>query len=283
MKSSNMDKKMQLSDSELEKLAIFLQKRVGIVLEKQKLQRFSRKIEDVINKYKFEDFGSFYHAVRFHQNEAITQDLINAVTVNETYFWREHEQFEILSKEILPLFVKEGAMPTVRILVSPCSSGEEVYSIMLAILDAGDLIEKINIEIVGIDIDSNMIAKAKQGVYSKRSVEKLPRYMRERYFTQIGNSYKIDDSLRKAATFLQANIFDSSISEKLGHFDILFSRNMLIYFNIFDKRRAFETFYELLKPNAYLFLGHADASQIDKRVFHPLKATSHIYQKGIKL
>jgi chemotaxis protein methyltransferase CheR len=128
-----------------------------------------------------------------------------------------------------------------------------------------------------------MIAKAKQGVYSKRSVEKLPRYMRERYFTQIGNSYKIDDSLRKAATFLQANIFDSSISEKLGHFDILFSRNMLIYFNIFDKRRAFETFYELLKPNAYLFLGHADASQIDKRVFHPLKATSHIYQKGIKL
>jgi chemotaxis protein methyltransferase CheR len=279
MKSSNMDKKMQLSESELERLAIFLQKRVGIVLEKQKLLRFSRKIEDVMQKYKFEDFGSFYHAVRFHQNEAITQDLINAVTVNETYFWREHEQFEILSKEILPLFVKEGAMPTVRILVSPCSSGEEVYSIMLAILEAGDLIEKINIEIIGIDIDSNMIEKAKQGVYSKRSVEKLPRTMREKYFTKIGTMYKIDDSLRKAATFLQVNIFDTAIFGQLGHFDILFSRNMLIYFNVLDKRRAFETFYKLLKPNAYLFLGHADASQIDKTKFHPLKVSSHVYKR----
>ncbi|MEO1937013.1 MAG: protein-glutamate O-methyltransferase CheR [Sulfurimonas sp.] len=269
---------MQLSESELERLAIFLQKRVGIVLEKQKLLRFSRKIEDVMKKYKFDDFSSFYHAVRFHHNEEITQDLINAVTVNETYFWREHEQFEILSQEILPLYVKNN-ISTVRILVSPCSSGEEVYSIMLAILESGDLIEKINIEIVGIDIDSNMIQKAKEGLYSKRSVEKLPAHISKKYFTKVGTLYKIDDSLREAATFLQANIFDASIINKLGSFDILFSRNMLIYFNLMDKRRAFDTFYKLLKPKSYLFLGHADASQIDKTKFNPLKIHSHIYKR----
>jgi chemotaxis protein methyltransferase CheR len=273
---------MHLSDIELEKLAIFLQKRVGIVMDKQKLARFSRKIEDVINKYNFEDFGSFYHAVRFYKNEAITQDLINAVTVNETYFWRENEQFKILAQEILPRYIEKEALafaPTVRILVSPCSTGEEVYSIMFAILEVPDLIEKINIEIVGIDIDSHVIQKAQQGLYSKRSVEKLPAHMRQKYFTQVGAYYKIDESFCKAATFMQANIFDTSLVNKLGSFDILFSRNMLIYFSIADKQRAFETFYKLLKPQGYLFLGHADANQIDKMKFQPLKLRSHIYQK----
>jgi chemotaxis protein methyltransferase CheR len=274
-----MDKKMHLNDSELQKLAIFLQKRVGIVMDKQKLQRFSRKIEAVLIKYNFKDFSSFYHTIRFHKNENVIQDLINAITVNETYFWREHEQFKILTQEILPKFIQKGMLPKVRILVSPCSSGEEVYSIMIAILEAEDLIEKLNIEIIGIDIDSEMIQKAKNGLYTKRSVEKLPILIQQKYFTQHDGLYKIDKMLREAATFFHANIFDSGLEERLGYFDILFSRNMLIYFNMADKRRAFDSFYKLLRLNGYLFLGHADANHIDKNIFLPLYPARHIYKR----
>jgi len=276
-----MDKQINLNSQELEKLALYLQKNVGIHLEEHKLKRFKTKIEDIFVKYKIDDFNTFYHKLRFLQDEDIKQDLINAVTVNETYFWREHEQFEVLSKKILPKIVKNQYMPKVRILVSPCSSGEELYSIMLSILDSGELIEKAYFELVGIDVDTSMIRKAKLGVYDKRSVSKLPKNLLDNYFTKDGFIYKIDKDLKENATFMQANIFDESLKEKLGSFDVVFSRNMLIYFNQEDKQRCYEQFYKLLKSKSYLFLGHADSNGIDKSKFIPLEYNSHIYIKNL--
>ena len=274
-----MDKKIDLTTDELEKLALFLQKRIGVHLQSAKLLRFKRKIEDILVQRGIENFNTFYHQLRFMQNEELIQDLINAVTVNETYFWREHEQFTTLVKELLPKFLKNGMMPHVRILVSPCSSGEELYSIMLAILEEKNLIEKLNIEIVGIDIDSAMIDKAKKAYYTKRSIEKLPKGMLERYFTQVGNLYQLKDEIRKGAHFMQANIFDDTLLKRLGTFDIIFSRNMLIYFNKEDKQRAYQIFHQLLKDDGCFFLGHADANEIDKRLFSAVKSGFHLFKR----
>jgi len=274
-----MDKKIDLTTDELEKLALFLQKRVGICLESSKLLRFKRKIEDILIKRGIENFNTFYHQLRFMQNEELIQDLINAVTVNETYFWREHEQFRTLVKEVLPGFLQKGMTPHVRILVSPCSSGEELYSIMLAILEESKLIDNLNIEIIGIDIDSGMIDKAKKALYSKRSIEKLPEHILARYFTQVGSFYQLKSEIRQAARFMQANIFDPTLLHKLGKFDIVFSRNMLIYFNKEDKQRAYEIFHKLLKEDGYLFLGHADANEINKKLFLPIKSGFHLFKR----
>ncbi len=273
------DNGINLEDHELERLAHFLQKQNGIQLEEQKLRRFKRKIEDVFVKHNIKDFNTFYHRVRYMNEMPLIQDLTNAVTVNETYFWREHEQFHILTKEVLPKFV-HSEITTVRILVAPSSSGEELYSIMLAILDAGRLIDTLNIEMVGIDIDSKMILKAKAGLYTQRSVEKLPKHLLASYFNKVGTLYQIDALLKENAHFLQANIFDEDIFSKLGKFDILFSRNMLIYFNEEDRQKCFKTFHHLLKEDAYLFLGHADANSIDKQLFKSIKKGSHVYVKS---
>ena len=274
-----MDKKINLTNEELEKLALFLQKKIGICLESTKLQRFKRKIEDIFTERGIENFNTFYHQLRFMQNEDLIQDLTNAVTVNETYFWREHEQFRTLVKEVLPQYIQNSITPRVRILVSPCSSGEELYSIMLAILQEKYLLDRLNIEMIGIDIDSMMIQKAKRALYTKRSIEKLPKELLERYFTKIGTLYQLDQSLRENARFMQANIFDEDLSKKLGYFDIIFSRNMLIYFNKEDKQRCYRVFHNLLKENSYLFLGHADANEIDKKLFLPLQAGFHLFKK----
>ena len=272
-------KKTFLSDKELDKLAQFLQKTTGVELEINKLHRFQRKIEDVFKSHNIDDFNNFYHRIRYQNDQRLIQDLTNAVTVNETYFWREFEQFHALTKKVLPKYLQTGTTPTVRILVAPCSSGEELYSIMLAILDAGNLLDKLNIELVGIDIDSKMVFKAKTGLYSQRSVEKLPEHLRKTYFTRVGNLYKIDDNLRQNAHFLQANIFDKTIIQKLGNFDILFSRNMLIYFNEADKQKCYKIFHTILNERGVLFLGHADANGINKKLFSPLERGFHIYKK----
>jgi len=269
---------IELGNDELNKLAVFLHKKSGIKMNNEKLQRFKRKIEDVFAMHNINDFSNFYHQIKHLHNEKLIQDLTNAVTINETYFWRENEQFYTLTNSILPTFLKEKELGNVRILVSPCSSGEELYSIMLTIIENGTLLDRLNIELIGIDIDSKMIAKAKSGLFVKRSVEKIPPALLKSYFTKIGQLYKIDEELRQAATFKQANIFDTNIVE-LGHFDVIFSRNMLIYFNEVDKQKCFKTFHTLLKPQGYLFLGHADANSLNKKLFMSIKRGEHLYKK----
>ena len=275
-----MDNKFpDIRQEELEKLAEIIQKESGIYLDLVKLKRFKRRIQTLLFENGFQNFSAFYHQVRFAYNRTLIEKLINTVSTNETYFWRESAQFDILTTKILPKFIIAGMLKKVRILVAPCSSGEEVYSIMLAILNTNDLIDKLHIEMVGIDIDSMMIEKAKKGIFTKRSVEKLPKELLKKYFTQMGGMYKIDKSLRDAATFLHHNIFDANSVKKLGKFDIVFSRNMLIYFNDTDKQKAYTQFSSFLQPKGYLLLGHADANKIDKELFYPISRASHIYQK----
>lgn len=269
-----------LDDNALEKLLLFIQKEAGITFDKEKLKRLERKIVAVMQEFGFEAFSPFYHQLRFKRDAKLKEALINAITINETYFWREYEQFHILVDDILVQYLQKGLLGTLRILVAPCSSGEELYSIMIAILESKEnIIEHLNIELLGIDIDSQMIQKAQKGLYSERSVQKLPKDLRERYFTKLGRMYRIDEALIKGANFKHANIFDASLESKLGHFDIIFSRNMLIYFNDNDKKKVFKQFYKLLKDDGVLFLGHADANKIEKQYFQPLHFHSHIYKK----
>ena len=271
---------MTLEFEELKKLAKLLQSKTGIYLDDEKLKRYKKRIEEIIRKSGIENFHSYYHQIRFIKNQELLQELIEAVTVNETYFWREHEEFEILVNEILPKFITPNDLKRVRILVLPSSSGEEVYSIMIAISEKKEVYERLHIEIVGADIDSNMIQKAKKGIYSRRSVEKLPKEYIEKYLTKIGDFYQIDRNLIRYANFVQANLFDRSLKMRLGEFDIVFSRNMLIYFDDQTKQKAFEKFYKMIKPSGYLFLGHADANGIDKRKFKPVKKGYNVFMKS---
>lgn len=262
----------------LQRFSALIKKTTGIELEEAKLERAVRRIEEVADRHGIEDLGTLYHRIRFGGDRALLQELINAVTINETYFWREHEAFEICCRKILPTVAKERN-DRIRILVAPCSSGEEVYSLMIAIAEEGSVLTSHAIEIIGIDIDSNMIEKAKRGLYTARSVDPLPSELKRRYFTRMGRHYLIDERFRSAATFLTANIFDTALPLRLGRFDILFSRNMLIYFAMEEKRKCYDQFDKLLKPGGYLFLGHADANGIDKKRFIPLDYPAPVFKR----
>lgn len=184
------------------------------------------------------------------RDQRCTEMLINLLTVNETYFYREMGQIEFAAKTI----VHDPSYR--RILCAPGSSGEEPYSLAIYLSELGCDLSKI--EIVSIDINTDVVAKARSALYPSRSLYRLSDEIKERYFVSEENGYRLSDSIRKKVTFHPCNLFDETFLS-LGQFDIIFSRNMLIYFDRETILRAVEQLKHVASSsNTLFFFGHAD-------------------------
>ncbi|MDO7252466.1 CheR family methyltransferase [Helicobacter cappadocius] len=177
------------------------------------------------------------------------QEALNLVTVNETYFYRE-----LLQLEIAVDFAK-SLQGNIRILSAPCSSGDEVYSIGMLISQAGINIDRVSI--CGIDINSDAIKQGEEGIYSARSLHRLSNELRNSFFDPLGKDFKIKKRLLPKCEYKLVNIFDEDFLN-LGEFDIIFSRNMMIYFDEAYRLKTIERFYKVLKDNGRMYVGHAD-------------------------
>ena len=273
---------MEISDYQLKKLRNYLNNEIGIYVDDSKMQTiYKRKLLKLLKEKDYSDFEEFYKDLVLKKSSFLKQDLINVFMVNETYFFREKYQFDTLVKHILPeLHIKRPANEIINILCAPVSSGEELYSIAIMLMEEGELIKKRDFMLLGIDVDSDAIAKARAGIYSARSVHKLPPELIEKYFVKTGNLYKVKDFLKKAVNFKIVNIMDKYQMKKLGMFDVIFSRNMLIYFDEKSKREVLATFYNILKNDGYLFLGHAERVPSDIVLFKSMKiGDSFVYKK----
>ena len=183
-------------------------------------------------------------------NRELKQELIDYLTTNETYFYREFKQIE----ELVNLVKKSQS--NVKILCAPSATGEEVYSIVIALLEAG--LSPSSFHILGIDINSDAISKAQDAVYGKRNIKNLTPEILAKYFEVDGNKYSIKQSLKSLVSFQVTNIFDSSF-KNIGKFDFIFCRNMLIYFNKETKLKAKSILESMRKNNQHeIFFGHAD-------------------------
>ncbi|MBR8464935.1 protein-glutamate O-methyltransferase CheR [Campylobacter sp. faydin G-140] len=181
-------------------------------------------------------------------NNDTRQDILNLVTVNETYFYRELPQL----KDAVSYAKDLGA---VRILCAPCSSGDEVYSLAMLAYESG--MNLANLSIVGIDINSQAIASCKNAVYNERSLHRLDAYQKERFFTKDGDKFIIKKHMFPHCEFKILNVFDDAIFS-LGKFDIILSRNMMIYFDDEFRLKCVERLHKLLKDYGRLYTGHAD-------------------------
>ncbi|NPA54804.1 MAG: protein-glutamate O-methyltransferase CheR [Epsilonproteobacteria bacterium] len=267
-----------ITEADYKKLRDVLYRRTGIDLDMKRFKILKPKLEKLMREMGYDNFRSFFHDYRFKKNKEVEQALLNTVTINETYFYREKHQFESLVNDVLYQIDKiRPKDEVIRILCAPSSTGEEPYSIALHLLDEGKLIEKRDFEIVGIDIDSNVIKKAQKGIFTKRSIQYVPPHILKEYFTQRGMSYEIADFLKEAVEFKVVNVMDKFAMKKLGKFDVIFSRNMLIYFNDESRRKVAMTFYEMLKPKGVVFLGHAESMSRIVSVFKTAKSGSSIY------
>ncbi|MEA1919027.1 MAG: protein-glutamate O-methyltransferase CheR [Campylobacterota bacterium] len=272
-----------LSKDNFVKLSEFIYRKSGIYLEEDKhYEKLAKFVDNRISTLGFDTFRKYFFRVRFEDKDGVEfQELMNGMTVNETYFFREVNQFEVLANHILPDLHKTRPKGVpLRILSSPCSTGEEPYSMILHILEEGKIIEERDIEVVGIDIDSTVIQKAEKAHYTPRSVHAIPKPILNRWFNKKGLGYTLIDDLMGVVDFKVVNVFDRTEMRKLGKFDIIFSRNMMIYFDDASRKEVAMTFYDLLNPSGYVLLGHAEYMSRIVSVFNAKKMdTTLVYQK----
>lgn len=185
------------------------------------------------------------------------RDLISAITNNESYFFREYHQFETLEKEIIPQ-LKIQSYDTIRILSAACSEGQEVYSCNMALKESGI---GSDYQIYGIDIDEKALNKAKSGKYSQYSFrEEKFSHLYRKYFNRIGEDYQISEEMKSNIRFVNASLINQNQLSMLPEFDVIFCRNVLIYFREDNFKLAIDNLFRLLKPGGYLFLGHSESA-----------------------
>lgn len=218
-----------------------------------------RRLTDRIAATGSGSFQSYFATLRSDANQEIEQ-LVNAFTVNETYFYREDHQLQCMTAHLLgDLLRRKPAGNSIRIWSIPCSTGEEPYSIAIWLMENWEEVDNYNIEIVASDIDTRALKAAAEGLYSARALMRLSRDIVERYFERIDEAQvRIDAGLRGSIQFTHANLIDGQEMARYRDFDIVFCRNVLIYFDDASRRIAAENLYDCLRPGGYICLGHSE-------------------------
>jgi chemotaxis protein methyltransferase CheR len=256
-----------LSGFDLQRLCDFLYHRTGMLFGESKRYYIDRRVNDHMAAAGLTDFADYFAYLRHDRGEA--ERLINSFTVNETYFYREEHQLKCLGDDLLPEVVANLAPgDKVRIWSAPCSTGEEAYSIAIWLLENWRMVDAYNIEIVGSDIDTRVLERAREGLYGERALSRLPDAVRETYFEpqQPDGSRAILHDLQESVTFTPANLIDADSMAANGQFDVIFCRNMLIYFDDESRLTAVHNLHQQLNPGGFICLGHTESmSRISDR------------------
>jgi chemotaxis protein methyltransferase CheR len=184
---------------------------------------------------------------------------MDILTTNETYFFREGFQLRAFTDEILPELIQlKQRDKTLRIWSAGCSTGEEPYTIAMLMLELG-CFQGWRIEIVGSDISLRVVQHARKGIYGKSSFRATEQRYIDRFFTEAEGGYRIKDEVRELVTITHMNLFDANRLALLGKMDVIFCRNVIIYFDNDSKMRVIESFYNTLRAGGYLLLGHSES------------------------
>lgn len=273
-----------ISDEDFQKFREFFYRKTGIQFEPSKRYFVDKRLIDRIIATGNDSFRSYFTLLRFQASSEELQQLTNLMTVNETYFFREEYQFKCLVNSILPDIVKgKFENSPIRIWVIPSSSGEEPYSIALYLLEYWAGINNWDIEIISSDIDTKILAQARQGLYSARSVQQLPAKLLMQYFQKTAAGHQICEDLRQSVEFTRVNLSERADTRAYRNFDIIFCRNLLIYFDDVSRKTAAETFYDALKPGGYICLGHSESMSRISSLYKVRKFPEAIvYQKPLE-
>jgi len=262
VKLGDRHSEMSLSDAEYRMFAELLRRRCGLhfgpdarfLLEKR-LARRMREIE-------VSSFAAYHYRIRSaspHDEEFA--NLIDELTTNETYFFRERSQLRALIGEILPELQAGRAGSTRRPIAvwsAGCSSGEEPYSIVALALEAG-MCPGRDLHVYASDISRRMLRKARRGEYREGSFRETEPFLRQKYFSEKDGIWRISDDLKKHVDFIHLNLLDRTKIALLGSMDVILCRNVIIYFDADTKREVIQTFHEKLRPGGHLLLGHSES------------------------
>lgn len=235
-----------------------LKTRSGLVLTNDKAYLLESRLLPVARKWKLATFDDLVRLIRSKNDEAVIRDVVEAMTTNESFFFRDTKPFDQFKQICLPAMMKARAgNKTLRIWSAACSSGQEAYSLAMILTEMGAQLSGWKIEIVGTDLSNEILQRAKDGLYSQFEVQRgLPITLLVKYFQQTGDRWKISDKIRQMVNFREWNLLNDPAP--LGKFDIVFCRNVLIYFDQPTKAKVLAGVSKQMPEDGYLFLGGAE-------------------------
>lgn len=233
----------------------------GLYFEESSVYFLERRLQNRLEEKQLTSFLDYYYLLLYGQEkEEELGKVVDVLTTNETYFFREANQLKTFSEEIIPeILERKKARRTLRIWSAGCSTGEEPYTLAMIALEHRELLGW-NIEIFASDISQRVLQTARKGLYGKSSFRSMEQYYENRYFHRIDSSRsQIDDSVKKLVSFGHLNLLQPEQWTILAHFDIIFCRNVMIYFNMESKKKMVENFHQKLEEGGFLLLGHAES------------------------
>jgi chemotaxis protein methyltransferase CheR len=257
----DLEARVEMSDSEFRMFCELLKNHCGLHFDESSRFLLERRVARRVRELGVGGFAAYHYVLRTAGGDEEVANLIDALTTNETYFYRERGQLEALVQEVVPALLLQrspGSSRPVAIWSAGCSSGEEPYSVISLAMEAG-LVPGRDLRVYASDISRPVLTKSRRGVYRETSFRETSDVLRERYFVEKDGHWRICDEVRKHVDFIHLNLLDESKIALLGAMDVILCRNVIIYFDGETKRRVIQTFYDQLRPGGYLLLGHSES------------------------
>jgi chemotaxis protein methyltransferase CheR len=255
---------LKMSDEMFRQIREYIYQQMGIYFQDNKKYLLEGRLAKRVQLLNLPGFESYHQLLKFgaRRNEEM-KFLYDAVTINETFFFRNEPQFEAFEKTLVPQIVagkRTGGRSNLRVWSAASSSGEEAYTIAMIFLEKlKPLYPSVDIEIVGTDISPGVLETARSGVYREYSVRNTPRHYLDKYFTSEEGRFHVDPKVKNLARFDHLNLYDRQKMRAMNRFDIIFCANVLIYFDTKSKIQVVSDLYDALNPGGFLFIGYAES------------------------
>ncbi|MFH1684613.1 MAG: CheR family methyltransferase [Candidatus Margulisiibacteriota bacterium] len=255
-------KDLTLSKDEFKLIQEFLVEESGLYFAPDRGDRLASALSRRISQRECSSFTEYYDLLKSHpQGGRELKDLVELLTIGETYFFRNPAQFEVLKNSVLPEMIERKIYMdrNINIWSAGCSTGEEAYTLAILLLETLPGLAKWSVSIIATDINRDFLRRAQEGVYNQRSVSRVPEDLLKKYFTKQGSCYHLSDKVKQLVQLIPHNLAkDPFTFADMRQADIIFCRNVTIYFNFGTARQIIEKFYDVLNDNGYLFLGHSE-------------------------
>ncbi len=255
------NKIIPITSEEFQKISKLVYTHFGINLTDKKLSLVTGRLQKVLKQMNFSSFSEYIHYVENSTGTKALSELVNRISTNHTFFYREYDHFEFMMQVALPeieAYHRNHNNNNIKLWCAASSSGEEPYTIIIHLLQYfGTNYSNWNAGLLATDISEEALGKAVKGIYPDGALTNVPDSIKKKYFQKHDTNYAISETIKKEVLYKKFNLMTPTFPFK-GGFDIIFCRNVMIYFDRITKERLVNKLYQQLRPGGYLFIGHAE-------------------------
>jgi chemotaxis protein methyltransferase CheR len=259
---------ISLDEPTFMELRNFIYEKSGIYISDTKKYLLESRLGRIIQENKLGSFNEYLKHIKEGLNGNDLTTLFDAITTNETYFFREPQQLDIFINKIVPkILPQKKGKKKLKIWSAACSTGDEAYTISMMLNEKG--IRPDSFEIYASDISEGVLMSAKNAIYNSYAVRNLPKQYLEKYFSPSGQFHELNETVKKTVKFIKANLIDDKHMKHFREMDVIFCRNVLIYFDNKSKQKTVSNLYNSLIKGGYLIIGSSESLHYITRAFRP--------------